>query len=106
MTLSSICPLSLLLPSSGHYNYISTSTKVYICNIYVICDIVNLLLFVMYQFSSFSSVPSMTNLCTDKYKYHRLHENISVVCDRKYYHTGSINLYCILIEAQKVTRIK
>ena len=31
---------------------------------------VNWFLFVMYQFSPFSSVPSMTNLRTDEYKYH------------------------------------
>ena len=31
---------------------------------------VNWLLFVMYQFSPFSSVPSMTNLRTDEYEYH------------------------------------
>ena len=31
---------------------------------------VNWLLFVMYQFSPFSSVPSLTNLCTHEYKYH------------------------------------
>ena len=36
---------------------------------------VNWLIFVMYQFSPFSSVPSMTNLRTDEYKYHWLHEN-------------------------------
>ena len=38
----------------------------------VIWNTVNWLLFVMYQFSS---VPSMTNLRTDKYRYHWLHEN-------------------------------
>ena len=38
----------------------------------------------MHQFSPFSSVPSMTNLRTGGYKYHRLHvhENDSVVCEK------------------------
>ena len=38
---------------------------------------VNWLLFVIYQFSPFSSVPSMTNLRTDEYRNLWLHENDS-----------------------------
>ena len=44
---------------------------------YLCHDTLNWLLFVMFQFSSFSSVPSMTNLRTDEYRYHRVHENDS-----------------------------
>ena len=58
---------------------------------------VNWLLFVMCLFSPFSSVPSMTNLCTDKYKCHWLYkiDLLIINFERKYYHECSIILYCI-----------
>ena len=64
----------------------------------------------MYQFSPFSSVPSMKNLRTDEYEYHWLYENVSliIVFERKYmyYQACSKNLYCIFdLSAEKVTRI-
>ena len=72
---------------------------------------VNWFLFVMYQFSPFSSVPSMTNLRTDEYEYHWLYENVSliIVFERKYmyYHACAKNLNCIFdLSTEKVTRIE
>ena len=44
--------------------------KIYYMTLNIKPFTVNWLLFVMYQYSPFSSVPSMTNLRTDEYKYH------------------------------------